>query len=128
MWKGPLDVLFWVGNPSPLQVVAEINEEDITKIALGQIAYLASEAFPGQSLTARVGPAKSSLRQQLSAVLRNRLIGQLKEIHSAEEAAIWTRVLPAKNPLETQMRANSRMRSRPDWQSYTAGETIRRYY
>src|SRR6266704_6721535 len=30
---GPTDVLFWVGPPAPMQVVAEINEEEITRIA-----------------------------------------------------------------------------------------------
>lgn len=51
---GPTDVLFWVGNPAPLVIVAEINEEEITKIAVGQVAYLSSEAFSGQALRASV--------------------------------------------------------------------------
>lgn len=51
---GPTEVLYWVGNPAPLQIVAEINEEEITKIAVGQIAYLANEAFSGQALRASV--------------------------------------------------------------------------
>jgi RND family efflux transporter MFP subunit len=51
---GPTDVLFWVGPPTPMQVVAEINEEEIPKIALGQKAYLRNEAFQDQSLTAKV--------------------------------------------------------------------------
>jgi RND family efflux transporter MFP subunit len=51
---GPTEVLFWVGNPSPLQVIADINEEEIPKIAVGQAAYLANEAFPGQALRASV--------------------------------------------------------------------------
>jgi RND family efflux transporter MFP subunit len=51
---GPTDVLFWVGPPTPMQVVAEINEEEIPKIALGQKAFLRNEAFQDQSLTAKV--------------------------------------------------------------------------
>jgi RND family efflux transporter MFP subunit len=51
---GPTDVLFWVGPPTPMQVVAEINEEEIPKIALGQKAFLRNEAFPDQSLSATV--------------------------------------------------------------------------
>jgi RND family efflux transporter MFP subunit len=69
---GPTDVLFWVGNPSPLQVVAEINEEEITKIAVGQVAYLSNEAFAGQSLRATVSqitpkgdPTKQTFRVYL---------------------------------------------------------------
>jgi multidrug resistance efflux pump len=51
---GPTDVLFWVGPPTPMQVVSEINEEEIPKIGLGQKAFLRNEAFPDQSLSATV--------------------------------------------------------------------------
>jgi RND family efflux transporter MFP subunit len=51
---GPTDVLFWVGPPAPMQVVAEINEEEITRIAVGQKAFLRSEAFSTQALRATV--------------------------------------------------------------------------
>jgi RND family efflux transporter MFP subunit len=51
---GPTDVLFWVGPPTPMQVVAEINEEEITRIAEGQKAFLRSEAFATQALHATV--------------------------------------------------------------------------
>jgi len=51
---GPTDVLFWVGPPLPMQVVAEVNEEEINRIAVGQKAFLRSEAFPGRALRASV--------------------------------------------------------------------------
>ncbi len=51
---GPTDVLFWVGKPSPLQIVAEVNEDEITKIKVGQKAFLSSEAFANESLAASV--------------------------------------------------------------------------
>jgi len=51
---GPTDVMFWVGLPTTLHVVAEINEEEITKIAVGQKAYLRNEAFSTQALPATV--------------------------------------------------------------------------
>ncbi len=51
---GPTDVLFWVGPPAPMQVVAEVNEEEINRIAVGQKAFMRSEAFPGQALRATV--------------------------------------------------------------------------
>lgn len=51
---GPTDVLFWVGPPLPMQVIAEVNEEEINRIALGQKAFLRSEAFPGRALRASV--------------------------------------------------------------------------
>jgi RND family efflux transporter MFP subunit len=69
---GPADVLFWVGKPSPLQVLAEVNEEEITKIKVGQKAFLTSEAFEGQSLRASVShitpkadPVKKTFRVYL---------------------------------------------------------------
>jgi RND family efflux transporter MFP subunit len=51
---GPTDVLFWVGPPAPMQVVAEVNEEEINRIAIGQKAYLRSDAFPEKALRAGV--------------------------------------------------------------------------
>jgi RND family efflux transporter MFP subunit len=50
---GPTDVLFWVGRPTPMQVVTEINEEEITKVAIGQKAFLRNDAF-SQALPATV--------------------------------------------------------------------------
>jgi len=48
-------VLFWVGEPTPLIVVADVNEEDIPRVEVGQRALLKSDAFPGQNLEATVG-------------------------------------------------------------------------
>jgi RND family efflux transporter MFP subunit len=69
---GPTDVLFWVGPPLPLQIVAEINEEEINRIAIGQKAYLRSDAFPGAALRASVAqitpkgdPARKTFRVYL---------------------------------------------------------------
>lgn len=47
-------VLFWVGEPTPLVVVADVNEEDIPKVKPGQRTLLKSDAFPRQSLEAVV--------------------------------------------------------------------------
>jgi membrane fusion protein (multidrug efflux system) len=46
----PGNVLFWVGQPTPLLVVADVNEEDIPRVAVGQRVMLRAEAFPGQLL------------------------------------------------------------------------------
>lgn len=43
-------VLFWVGDPRPLLVVADVNEEDIPRVEVGQRALLRSDAFPRQEL------------------------------------------------------------------------------
>ena len=50
----PGAVLFWVGRPKPLVVIAEVNEEDIPLVAVGQRALLRSDAFPARSLEAVV--------------------------------------------------------------------------
>jgi len=66
---GPTDVLFWVGPPLPLQIFAEISEEEINRIAIGQKAYLRSDAFPQARLRANVSqitpkgdPARKTFR------------------------------------------------------------------
>jgi membrane fusion protein (multidrug efflux system) len=47
-------VLFWVGEPTPLVVVADVNEEDIPRVKGGQRALMRSDAFPQQKLDASV--------------------------------------------------------------------------
>lgn len=46
--------LFWVGEPTPLQVVADVNEEDIPRVEPAQKALLRSDAFPDRDLKAVV--------------------------------------------------------------------------
>lgn len=50
----PGQVLFWVGQPRPLRIVAEINEEDIPRVAPGQRTLLRADAFPDRVLEATV--------------------------------------------------------------------------
>jgi RND family efflux transporter MFP subunit len=47
-------ILFRIGVLKPLQVVAEVNEEDIPRVALGQVVLLRTDAFLGQSLEGKV--------------------------------------------------------------------------
>ncbi|MBX6373352.1 MAG: efflux RND transporter periplasmic adaptor subunit [Acetobacteraceae bacterium] len=46
--------LFWVGETRPLRVTAEVDEEDIARVTVGQRALLRADAFPGQVMEARV--------------------------------------------------------------------------
>ncbi|WP_137179499.1 efflux RND transporter periplasmic adaptor subunit [Roseomonas sp. AR75] len=46
--------LFWIGEPKPLRVTAEVDEEDIARIQPGQRVLLRADAFPGRVLTAEV--------------------------------------------------------------------------
>ena len=47
-------VLFRVGAPTPLHVVAEVNEEDIPRVAVDQTVLLRTDAFPAQRLQGKV--------------------------------------------------------------------------
>lgn len=50
----PGAVLFWVGQPRPLRVVADVNEEDIPLVETGQKALVRADAFPGRAFDAVV--------------------------------------------------------------------------
>jgi RND family efflux transporter MFP subunit len=45
---------FWVGEIRPLRVTAEVDEEDIVRVAVGQRALLRADAFPGRVMEAEV--------------------------------------------------------------------------
>jgi RND family efflux transporter MFP subunit len=47
-------ILYRVGVPKPLQVVAEVNEEDIPRVRLGQTALFRTDAFPERRLEGKV--------------------------------------------------------------------------
>lgn len=70
---GQTDVLFWVGQPTPLRVTAEVNEEDILKVRTGQRALLRNEGLGGETQEASVAditpkgdPATKTFRVYLS--------------------------------------------------------------
>lgn len=47
--------LFWIGEPRPLRVNAEVDEEDIAQVQEAQRVLLRADAFPGRVLSATVG-------------------------------------------------------------------------
>ncbi|RDV04912.1 efflux RND transporter periplasmic adaptor subunit [Undibacter mobilis] len=47
-------ILFRVGVPTPLQVVAEVNEEDIPRVAFGQVVLFRTDAFPDRRLEGKI--------------------------------------------------------------------------
>lgn len=51
---GSNDELFWVGQPKPLKIEAEVNEEDIAKVAAGQAVLLRHEGHASGPLHASV--------------------------------------------------------------------------
>lgn len=46
--------LFWIGEIRPLRVTAEVDEEDIARVMIGQPALLRADAFPGRVLRGEV--------------------------------------------------------------------------
>lgn len=52
---GPEDTLFWIGRPRPLRAEAEVDEEDIPRVEVGQEVLIKADAFPGRALEGRVG-------------------------------------------------------------------------
>jgi RND family efflux transporter MFP subunit len=50
----PGTVLFWIGEARPLRVVADVNEEDIPQVKIGQRALVKADAFPDRTLDATV--------------------------------------------------------------------------
>jgi len=51
---GASDVIFWVGQPKPLRIVADVNEEDIPRVRVGQDVLVRSEGFRDTPLSAKV--------------------------------------------------------------------------
>lgn len=49
------DILFWVGPPKPLRIVADVSEDDIPRVHNGQPVLLRSEGFKDKDILARVG-------------------------------------------------------------------------
>ena len=48
------DTLFWVGAPRPLRITAEVDEEDIARVQVGQKVLIKADAFFDQVLEARI--------------------------------------------------------------------------
>ncbi len=51
---GATDTLLWVGQPKPLKIIADVNEDDILKVAPGQPVLLRHEGQVGAPLKATV--------------------------------------------------------------------------
>jgi RND family efflux transporter MFP subunit len=51
---GVNDVMFWVGQPRPLRINAEVNEEDIAKVRTGQVVLLRHDGFDGTTLSGAI--------------------------------------------------------------------------
>lgn len=48
------EVVFWVGEPKPLRLEAEVDEQDIPRVRPGQRVVISADAFPGKALFGEV--------------------------------------------------------------------------
>jgi len=69
----PGEVLFWIGRLKPLRVDAEVDEEDIPQVSIGQEALIKADAFPDKvihadvtEITPRGDPVNKVFRVRLS--------------------------------------------------------------
>lgn len=65
--------LFWIGQPSPVWAVAEVDEEDIPRVRIGQEVMLTADAFRGKAfagtvaqITPKGDPLNKSYRVRVS--------------------------------------------------------------
>ncbi len=82
-------ILFWVGEVSPLRITAEVDEEDIPRVKTGQRVVIKADAFPGATpegavaeITPMGDPINKSYRVRISLPADTRLkIGMTTEIN-----------------------------------------------
>ncbi|AWZ01181.1 macrolide export protein MacA [Rhodobiaceae bacterium] len=106
-------VLFVLGNPSHLWVEAEVDEEDIPRVLLGQKALIRADAFEGQALEGRIKeitpfgdpiartyrvhialpedtPLLAGMTTELNIILREELDALLVPSSAVVNGAVWT--------------------------------------
>jgi multidrug resistance efflux pump len=90
----PGQVLYRVGVPKPLQVVAEVNEDDIPRVAVGQMVLLRSDAFAGKQLDGkqRVVAVARALANEPPLILADEPTGPL-DSKSSEQVFLILRDL-----------------------------------
>lgn len=109
----PGQILFMVGDASQLQIDAEVDEEDILKVELGQKALIRADAFPGQVLDGDVSaitphgdpvgrtyrvhvslpadtPLVSGMTAEINIVVRREAQALLVPLSAITGSAVWT--------------------------------------
>jgi membrane fusion protein (multidrug efflux system) len=105
---GANDVLFWVGQPKPLRIVSDVNEEDVPRVKAGQKAMLRAEGFRSESLAAQVSeitpkgdPATKTFRVYLDLPAESPLmIGMSVEANIVTQEKADALLLPAEALLD----------------------------
>ncbi len=96
-------VLFWIGQPKPLRITAEIDEEDIPRVTTGQRTLIKADAFLGRALEGAVAeitpkgdPVTKSYRVRIELPLDTPLkIGMTTEINVIVEQRQNALLVPA---------------------------------
>ncbi len=109
----PQQTLFIVGDPSALQIDAEVDEEDITKVKPGQEALIRADAFNGQVLNGSVAditpygdpvartyrvhialpsdtPLLSGMTTEINIVVRKQENALLVPVSALSGGTVWT--------------------------------------
>lgn len=81
--------LFWIGQPTPLRITAEIDEEEIPSVQTGHVVLIKADAFPGETqhgaigeITPRGDPVNRSFRVRVVLPDDTRLrIGMTTELN-----------------------------------------------
>ncbi len=130
----PGDVLFWVGEPRPLRIVADVDEEDIPSVRLGQKTLIKSDAFPGQTLTGSVNhvtpkgdPVNKSYRVRVSLPDDTPLmIGMTTEINIIVREVEYTMLIPtdAVSNGSVWVAVNDRVQRRPVKTGIRGGQQV----
>lgn len=100
---GEGDVLFWVGKPQPLWIVAEVDEEDIPRVKPGASALIKVDAFPDevlegtlQRITPKGDPVNKTFRVYIALSERSPLrIGMTAEVNLVTRGVDNALLLPA---------------------------------
>ena len=86
--------------PDPAEAAAEKPLLNPRTRPNGGRRYFGRKILADRATKEQVNSDNARLKSQLSTVLRDQLLGELKEVNSVDAAAIWARrILPAKNSL-----------------------------
>ncbi len=129
----PGEVIFWVGQPRPLWLVADVDEEDIPRVQPGQRALIKADAFPDRVLegtvrliTPKGDPVNKSYRVRIDLPdTTPLLIGMTTEVNIVVRTVESTVLIPAEAVVGRQVFVvdGSRVRLRPVTIG-VAGETM----
>jgi ERF superfamily len=86
--------------PEPTEAAAEQSPPIRRTRSDGGRKYFGRKISAARIANEPINSGNARLKSQLSAVLRDQLLGQIKEVSSVDDATIWARrILPAKNSL-----------------------------